>query len=226
MNLLLIDDEIALVNPRKIFLMNQGCSVDVAQNDQEAISYLTSNHYNCILLDVLLENTSGYDLCQEIKEISDAPIIFLSNLSDEESQKQGFRSGGDDYIDKQCSFDLFWLKVQKRVAVHSKDDLQAILNFDPLIINIKTRKVILQKQLITLTNLEFDILVLLASSPEKIFSIDEVYTQIWGMETLNQMQTVQVHISRLRNKLEKAFPRHCFLQTTWRKGYCFVPITI
>lgn len=225
MNLLLIDDEITLLNPRKKFLMDKGCFVDIAQNELQAISLLSENIYHCILLDVLLEETNGYDLCLRIKELSEAPIVFLSNLSDEESQKQGFLSGGDDYIEKQCSFDLFWLKLQKRIEVHTKDDQSAILNYDPLIINIKNRKVMLQKQIITLTNLEFDILVLLASSPEKIFSIDEVYTQIWGMDTLNQMQTVQVHISRLRCKLEKAFPRHCFLQTTWRKGYCFVPIS-
>lgn len=225
MKLLLIDDEEFLLEIRRTFLCNKGCVVDTARTASEAISKISASKYDGIVLDVLLEETSGFELCRQIKQLTNAPVIFLSNLSDEENQINGFLAGGDDYVHKLCSLDLFWLKVQKRVELHKADHNSTVLHFDPLVIDLKQRQVFLDHVALHLTNTEFDILVLLASDLNKVWSPSEVYYQVFGQDSLNQIHSIQVHVSRLRIKMEKAFSGHCFLETMWGKGYRFVPIS-
>lgn len=225
MKLLLIDDDKEFLSVRKAFLSTKGCLVDTAETAEKAIVLISANQYDCIVLDVLLEEISGFTLCTQIKKISEAPVIFLSNLSDEASQTQGFLSGGDDYIHKLCGLNLFWLKLRKRVELYKKEDSSSIMNFSPLVIDLKKRKVTLNGIEITLTNAEFDILSLIASAPNRLWTLTEIYTEVWGQDALDHIQTVQVHISRLRGKIEKAFPYHYFIETVWGKGYQFVPIS-
>lgn len=209
---------------RSEFLRRKGCSVDTAMTGNEAISYIKTapTPYDCILLDVMLSETTGFSLCQKVKQLTDAPVIFLSSLTDDESQIEGFLCGGVDYITKSAGFALFWTKVETWIKL-SKTQSE-VLDFRCFKLNLSLRKLFVEEEEIILTSLEFDILSELVQKPNKIFSVQEIYTHVWGDEMLDRGQTVQVRVSHMRRKIEKAFPHHYFIETVWGKGYKFIPM--
>lgn len=222
--LLLVDDELSILHTRKAFLEKQCNIVDAVQTATDALSLVRQHSYDGILLDVMLVETTGFSLCEDIKRLTDTPIIFLSSLTDSETQIKGFSSGGVDYITKDCSLDLFWIKVRTRLIIDKKRVEETTLSFPPLILNLKNRELTLDGKQINLTNTEFDILSLMCSKPYEVLGISDFYHHIWGY-TADDGHGIQVHMSRLRRKLEKAFPTHYFLETVWGKGYQFIPMT-
>lgn len=221
--ILLIDDEKDVLLSNQKFLTEKGMHVHIAQNALEAIKLLRKNKYDCIILDVLLEETSGFELCKTIKRITDSPVIFFSNLAEEEYQMKGFLSGGDDYIAKKWSHELFWLRLKARLNNYQKASSTKLLEYPPLSIDLIKRVVILKGEKLIMTASEFDILVLLAENPGKVFSLSDIFKEIWHQNDLKQPQTVQVHVSRMRHKLEAVAPNCHFIETVWGKGYKFNP---
>ncbi|MEG0542395.1 MAG: response regulator transcription factor [Angelakisella sp.] len=222
--ILLIDDEPDILKTRMAFLISKGNRVTTAQTAADALLCASKEDYDCIVLDVVLSETTGFCLCDELKDISHAPIVFLSSLTDVESQMQGFSKGGADYITKDCDLELFWAKIKTRIQIDQKSGGDTTLSSPPLLVDLKRRTVTLDSQEITLTTIEFDILALIASKPNYIWSVEEIYMQVWGDLPVYLGQTLQTHMSRLRRKLEKAFPRHYFIETVWGKGYQFTPM--
>lgn len=220
-SILMVDDEHPILKARAGFLMQQGCVVHCVTTADQAVGMVKVNPYDCILLDVMLSEITGFALCTALRELTDAPIIFLSSLTDDESQLEGFLSGGVDYITKNVSLPLFWTKIETRIRL-SHIGKQTLV-YPPLTIDLAARRVYLEKEEIIVTSLEFDILALIAEKPRQIFSVSAIYRAVWGAEPLEQGQTVQVHLSHMRRKLEKAFPRHYFIETVWGKGYQFIP---
>lgn len=220
-HILMVDDERLTLQLRSNFLKKKGCTVDSVTTAEEAIELVSASTYDCILLDVMLVESSGFALCKKLQALTNTPIIFLSSLTDEESQLEGFVSGGTDYITKCAGLPLFWAKIETRIKLSGTET--QYINYAPLTINLSARKAYISDNDILLTSLEFDILVLLARKPERVFSLSEIYIEVWGTEQWDQGQTVQVHVSHMRRKLEKAFPRHYFIETVWGKGYQFIP---
>lgn len=219
--ILMIDDDRSILKARAGFLMEKGCLVHAVTTAKEAIGMVKLTTYDCILLDVMLKETSGFSLCAQLRELTDAPVIFLSFLSDEESQLEGFLSGGVDYITKEAMLPLFWAKIETRIRLSLMG--KHTLTYPPLLIDLTTRRVYLDSLELIMTSLEFDIIALIAAKPREIFSVDDIYREVWGADPQFQGQTVQVHMSRMRRKLEKAFSRHDFIETVWGKGYQFIP---
>lgn len=226
-NVLVIDDDKDVLMVIKRYLEKQGCFVFCATTGEKGIQILLKETIDCIVLDVLLENENGFDICRQIKKITAIPIIFLTNLGNEDDLKIGFLSGGDDYITKPFSMMELYLRIQARIRqYHHSGVQQETLSFAPLLINLNARVVTVSGIKITLTASEFDILVLLANSPQTIFAISEIYQAVWKMPDMDNAHTVQVHIANLRKKMDAAYPAHHFVQTVWGKGYQFSPISI
>lgn len=220
--ILMIDDEPKQLQAHQFFLKTHDCLTDLVSTATEALDLLSKNIYDLILLDAKMPDTDGYLLCSKIKSLTKTPIIFLSNYSQEQDQLLGFYHGGSDYISKDTSLELFWARVS--ACLIPKDSLDAVLQFPPLVLDRKRQRAFIDHTDLLLTQTEFLLLACLASVPGKIWSVQSLYREIWGDQGEINPVLVQVHISRMRNKLEKAFPRHDFIETAWGKGYLFIPI--
>lgn len=221
--ILIIDDDKDVLFAAEQYLQKNNEDVFTATGGSQGLRVLKQETIDCIVLDVLLKGESGFDLCRKIRSFSSVPIVFLTNLSSQEDLKNGFLMGADDYITKPFSLEELYLRIQARIRQYYQiPSRQKILNFFPLRINLDARTIQIQDNRVPLTMSEFDILVLLAQTPEHVYTISEIYQRVWKMPDMNSTNTVQVHIANLRKKLEEAWADHMFIQTVWGKGYKFV----
>ncbi|MBQ8589040.1 MAG: response regulator transcription factor [Firmicutes bacterium] len=219
-SILMIDDQPEQLASHTQFLKEKGCSVTVASSVQAAFDKLHQSSYDLILLDVKMPKVSGLDCCRALRNVSSAPVLFLSNYSEDNDQVRGFSAGGYDYISKECSLELFWARLRR--CFQPKDQANTLRYYPPMTLDLERQKVTLGQKTVLLTPTEFSLLILLSSRPGKIWTINEIYREIWGAEGPVNITMVQMHLSRMRRKLEEAFPQHEFVVTVWGKGYQFV----
>lgn len=220
--MLLVDDEPDELARWSSILRAHGCVAETACSGEQALRLAAERPYDCMLLDVLLPGEDGFSLCRKLQETTRAPIIFLSCLTDADKQIKGFSSGGADYITKDTPADLFWAKVKARVKLEATDRVQ--LRFGPLLLDLAGRRALMEETPLELTSTEFELLWMLSEDMKHIFALEELHRAVWGAQPWDGGQTVQVHMSRLRRKLEKAWEPHCFIEAVWGQGYRFVPI--
>lgn len=219
-SVLLVDDEEEELLRWREVLTAHGCKVGTAYSGESALLLAEQSHYDCVVLDVNLGDQCGFDLCAALIAATGAPVIFLSSLDDSESQTKGFLSGGIDYITKDATKELFWLKIEARIkmAISGKTELSD----GKLRLNLKERKVFWQDQEVALTAVEFELLLLLMQSPGEVFTPARLYEVIWGTKQWDGGQGIQLHLSLLGRKLVNICPQHNFIETVWGKGYRFV----
>lgn len=220
-SILLVDDS---EEDRRRFaqlLENKGCRVQTADSGEAALDAAACGQFDCVVLDVQLGEARGFDLCQDLREATDAPVIYLSTLSDSDSQLQGFLSGGIDYITKDTASELFWLKVETRIAMARAS--HAELSMSGLRLDLKHRRVFWQQREVFLTTVEFDLLCLLMRTPGVVYTPSRLYELVWGTKQSSDGQLVQLHMSGLWRKLENACPGQGFIETVWGTGYRFSP---
>ncbi len=224
--LLFVDDDRSLLQINETYFRQRGYQIYAAEDQTSALSLARKHHIDCVVLDILLPNgQSGYEICSQLKEISGAPIVFLTSLTEQEFLYQGFASGGDDYLTKPYDLRELLLRIEARIRQSSgRVSRGEQLRFPPLVIDLDGRRVFIHEKPVSLTGNEFDILALLAGTPEQVFSADEIYRGVWKLPDLDSTHTVQVHVARMRRKLELAYPKHKFIQTAWGKGYLFIPV--
>lgn len=208
--ILVVDDEVDLCEILRFNLEAEGFEVDTAPSAEEARRLLSSAHC-LILLDVMLEHTSGFDLARRLRaEGNEVPIIFLTALTSESDQLKGFGLGADDYITKPFSFKTVLARVQavlKRTQSVSAEPRQEgspsqrQLTFQGLTLDMENALATLNGAPLSLTRKEFDILALLLSKPGRFFSREEILSRVWGDETFVSDRSVDVHITRLRKKI-------------------------
>lgn len=219
--ILLVDDDPADCTVWPDILRSHGCIVYVANNGEEALRLAAENYCDCVLLDVMISGEDGFSICEKLHGLMDTPIIFLSNLTESDKQLEGFAVGGIDYITKDTPADLFWAKVETRVRMARSELTQ--LQYGPLLLDLTRRKVMIDEKELPFTSIEFDILCRLSESTGHIFTPEEIYGMIWGSQPWDGGKLVQMHMSRIRRKLEKAWEGHRFIETVWGQGYRFVP---
>lgn len=221
-HLLFVDDDKELLKINRIYFERRNYAVSIAENQIKAQEILLNQPVDCIILDILMPKMDGYQLCRWMKSNSTAPIIFLTSLTEKECMYRGFDLGGDDYMTKPYELKELECRIHARIS-QSKGFLQHgdSLVFPPLTLDVAGRKALIDNQGIGLTAYEFDILLLLARSPGKVFSLAEIYREIWKMPDLNSAQTVRVHLARMRHKLEEACPNRRFIELAWGKGFLF-----
>lgn len=218
--ILLVDDEPADRTAWSHILKSHGCIVELADNGEEALRLAGDGLYDCVLLDVMIPGEDGFSICERLRKLMDAPVIFLSSLTEPDKQLEGFAAGGIDYITKDMPAELFWAKVETHIRLAGSERTQ--LFYGPLLLDITRHRGLVDRKELDLTPVEFDILCRLSEQAGRVFTPEEIYRMIWGGQLWDGGQMVQTHMSQLRRKLEKACESHCFIETEWGQGYRFV----
>lgn len=218
--ILLVDDDPDILEVNRVLLSNEGYEVSTAMTISQTLEKVATNSYDCIVLDIMLPDGSAYDLPAKLRVYTKSPIIFLSARDQLEDKITGFRVGGDDYMTKPYSLQ----ELSARISAHIRRNMTSdglLMEFPPLTINLKTREVTLNNHVVLLTNREFDILRLLAETPNVIVPFTRIYSLVWGDDGMCDNHLVMVNISYLRKKMEKAAPDIQFVKTEWGSGYSF-----
>ena len=222
---LVVDDEKLIVKGIRFSLEQDGMDVDCAYDGQEALDLIQKNEYDVVLLDVMLPVLTGFEVCQQVREFSDVPIIMLTAKGDDMDKILGLEYGADDYITK--PFNILEVKarikaiIRRSNAGHSHDENPKLLTYDVLKVDCDSRRAYIDEKEVNLTAKEFDLLELLMIHPNKVYSREELLNTVWGYDYPGDVRTVDVHIRRLREKIENKPSDPKYIHTKWGVGYYF-----
>ncbi|MFC7785771.1 response regulator transcription factor [Rossellomorea sp. GCM10028870] len=222
---LLVDDEENIVDVCARYLMRDGYEVSTASNGIEAIQRYHTFQPDIVILDIMMPEMDGWQAAEKIREDSDTPIIMLTALGQEKDRIYGLTIGADDYVTKPFSPRELLLRVKnvlRRTNTTPKREAQReVLKWKDLLIDRDKRKVVAAGKEIDMTVKEFDLLTLLAEHPSQVFSKSQLLETLWGYEYLGDANTINVHIRRLREKIEEDPSEPQWIKTVWGIGYKF-----
>lgn len=223
--ILVVDDEKLIVKGIKFSLMQDDYTVDCAYDGQEALDMAKKTEYDVVLLDVMLPELSGFEVCQAIREFSNMPIIMLTAKGDDMDKILGLEYGADDYITK--PFNILEVKARIKAIIRRSsrkevvEEKAQIIESSGLKVDCESRRVYTDDKEVNLTAKEFDLLKLLISNPNKVYSRESLLKKVWGYDYPGDVRTVDVHIRRLREKIEKDSGEPEYIHTKWGVGYYF-----
>lgn len=223
--ILVVDDEKLIVKGLRFSLEQDDMKVDCAYDGEEALSLAKENSYDIILLDVMLPKMDGFQVCQHIREFSDVPIIMLTAKGEDMDKILGLEYGADDYITK--PFNILEVKARIKAIIRRAGKKPEVQSDDKRLvkgdmkIDCESRRVVIGTKEINLTAKEFDLLELLAMNPNKVYSRENLLNIVWGYEYPGDARTVDVHIRRLREKIETNPSDPKYVHTKWGVGYYF-----
>lgn len=227
-NILVVDDEERIRRLLRMYLEKEGFSIDEAEDGETALSKALEHDYDLLLLDVMLPGIDGTEVCARLRQSKSTPVIMLTAKGEEANRVQGFEVGADDYVVKPFSPRevIYRVKATLRrssaTAYLAKDRLNTSNNivFPHLVIEHDAHRVTAGGQEVALTPKEYELLHYLASSPDKVFSREELLKDVWNYEFFGDLRTVDTHVKRLREKLNKVSPEAASMITTvWGVGY-------
>ena len=222
---LVVDDEKLIVKGIRFSLEQDGMQVDCAYDGEEALAYAKENTYDIILLDVMLPKMNGFEVCQQIREFSDVPIIMLTAKGDDMDKILGLEYGADDYITK--PFNILEVKARIKAIIRrtskrtEEKESPKIAERGEMRLELDSRRVYISGREINLTAKEFEVLELLIQNPGKVYSRENLLRLIWGNDYPGDVRTVDVHIRRLREKIEEVPGDPVYVKTKWGVGYYF-----
>ena len=223
---LVVDDEKLIVKGIRFSLEQDGIEVDCAYDGEEALEAAKKKEYDVVLLDVMLPKFSGFEVCQQIREFSMMPIIMLTAKGDDMDKILGLEYGADDYITK--PFNILEVKARIKAIIRrsSKNTTTSgaetkTVTFGEMKIDCENRRVYILGKEVNLTAKEFDLLELLVFNPNKVYSRENLLNIVWGYDYPGDVRTVDVHIRRLREKIESNPSEPKFIHTKWGVGYFF-----
>jgi DNA-binding response OmpR family regulator len=226
-HILLVDDEIGILDMLEIILKKEGFqNIKKAQSGREALEMIRCFDPQLIVLDIMLPDISGLELCMELRKETDVPVLFLTAKTSEYDKLTGFAMGGDDYITKPFNplEVIARIKVQLRhQRIHSRTENGNILEFEDFSINKDSCEVIRDKKALEFTALEFSLLLYFAEHPNRIFTAAQLYENVWGQMNLGDEKTVVMHISKIRKKIEPKTNKPKYIHNIRGLGYKFVP---
>lgn len=223
---LVVDDEKLIVKGIRFSLEQDGMEVDCAYDGEEALEYASNNKYDMILLDVMLPKLTGFEVCQQIREFSNVPIIMLTAKGDDMDKILGLEYGADDYITK--PFNILEVKARIKAIMRRTDPKKAPSDAKKEIVSGEVRldcsgrRCFIENKEIGLTAKEFEVLEFLMLNPNKVYSRDELLKTVWGSDYPGDVRTVDVHIRRLREKVEANPSEPKYVHTKWGVGYYFL----
>ena len=222
---LVVDDEKLIVKGIRFSLEQDGMEVDCAYDGQVALDKAMATAYDMILLDVMLPKMDGFEVCQRIREFSNMPIVMLTAKGDDMDKILGLEYGADDYITK--PFNILEVKARIKAIMRrttpqvvKEQKMTEIVSGD-FTINTENRRLFILEREINVTSKEFDMLLLLVTNPGKVYSRDELLRTIWGEDYPGDARTVDVHIRRLREKIEPNASEPKYVHTKWGVGYYY-----
>ena len=222
---LVVDDEKLIVKGIKFSLEQDGMEVDCAYDGEEALEYARKNEYDIVLLDLMLPKIDGINVCQQIREFSDMPIIMLTAKGDDMDKIMGLEYGADDYIT--MPFNILEVKARMKVIMRrtgknaKKAEQSRYIESGDLKMDKDGRRLYICGKEVNLTAKEFDVLELLVLNPNKVYGRDDLLNIIWGYDYPGDARTVDVHIRRLREKIEEVPSEPKYVHTKWGVGYYY-----
>jgi DNA-binding response OmpR family regulator len=230
--ILIIEDEEGIVHLLKLYLRDAGYDVTAAHDGADGLALHAREHPDLVILDIMLPAIDGFEVCRRIRSWSKTPILMLTARGDLEDRISGLDLGADDYLVK--PFSPRELLSRVRAILRRTDDREtagmqvapgvkspkAVLRFPGLSIDLPGRRVEVNGSEVPLTPTEFDLLALLAQSPDRVFTREILMNKVWGYDYLGDGHTIDVHISALRKKIEVG-PEQRYIKTVWRVGYKF-----
>lgn len=224
MKILVVDDEKLLVKGIRFNLENEGYRVETAYDGAAAVELARSGEFDLIVLDLMMPVLSGSEACMKIREFSDVPIIMLTARSEDADKLMGFACGADDYVTK--PFNILELKARIRALLRrscggTKERSVTVITEGDVSLDTEQRVAIRHGKRIDLTAKEYDLMELLIKNPRRVFSRESLMNQVWGYSYAGDYRTVDVHIRRLREKLEADPAEPVYIITKWGVGYYF-----
>lgn len=222
---LVVDDEKLIVKGIRFSLEQDGMEVDCVYDGEEALEAAKNKKYDVILLDVMLPKLTGFEVCVQIREFSNVPIIMLTAKGDDIDKILGLEYGADDYITK--PFNILEVKARIKAIMRrsgqksGKEEAVKVVEFGDLKVDCESRRVYTQEKEVNLTAKEFDLLELLMFNPNKVYSRESLLNTVWGYDYPGDARTVDVHIRRLREKIEHNPSEPKYIHTKWGVGYFF-----
>lgn len=224
--ILIVEDEISIAELEKDYLELSDYEVDIASDGETGESMALKGDYVLCILDVMLPGKDGFEICKAIRKEKNIPIIMVSAKRDDIDKIRGLGLGADDYITKPFSPSELVARVKAHLArydrlVASTVPQNDVLEIRGLKIDKTARRVFVNNEEKVFTTKEFDLLLFLASNPNKVFSKDELFRNIWDMESIGDIATVTVHIKKIRKKIEYDTSKPQYIETIWGVGYRF-----
>ena len=222
---LVVDDEKLIVKGVRFSLEQDGMEVDCAYDGEEALEKIQNNEYDIVLLDIMLPKLDGFQVCQQVREFSEVPILMLTAKGDDMDKILGLEYGADDYITK--PFNILEVKARikaitrrtSKAAQQKKND--SIIKASDMTLDTDSKRLHIGDKEINLASKEFDVLELLVKNPDKVYSREKLLGLVWGSQYPGDVRTVDVHIRRLREKIESNPSEPKYVHTKWGVGYYF-----
>ena len=222
--ILIVDDDKDIINLLTDILNDEGYIVEKAYNGTGALQCVRNNHYDLIILDIMLPDMDGLEICKKVRDEVEAPILFLTAKNKNIDKIVGYEIGADDYVTKPFDDNVLLanikahLRRQKRIKELPGNN-RAVIKFKGIEINKNSFEVIIQDNKIELSTREFQILKYLMENPNRVLTREEIYDSVWGYEEFGDINTVTVHIKKLREKVDK---NDRYIKTVWGVGYKFI----
>ncbi|MFQ9511512.1 MAG: response regulator transcription factor [Lachnospiraceae bacterium] len=224
--ILIIEDDQSIAAIERDYLLINDFEADIAANGMEGLELAKKKNYDLIILDLMLPEVSGFQVCRILRDAMDIPIILVTALQEDIDKVRGFGLGADAYITKPFSPSVLVAEVKANIAQYKRlknldDDGASNLEVGPIRIATDSRRVFVSGKELKLKNKEYELLLFFVTNPDIVFSKETLYERIWGYESMGDSATVAVHINRLRDKIEEDSSQPRYIQTVWGAGYRF-----
>lgn len=223
--ILLIEDDISIAELQRDYLEINKFRVDIQHSGEEGLQKALQEHYDLIILDIMLPGVNGFEICKQIRAVKNIPILFVSAKKEDIDKIRGLGLGADDYITKPFSPSELVARVKAHLERYErlagKQTQTSTIFVHGITIDKSARKVYIDGEETPFTTKEFDLLVFLLMHPNQVLSKEQLYEKIWGLESAADVSTVTVHIRKIRGKIEGDPAQPKFLETVWGAGYRF-----
>ena len=224
--ILIVEDEQAIAELERDYLELSGFEVEVANDGQTGLHKSLTENYDLIILDLMLPQVDGFEICRQVRAEKNTPIIMVSAKKDDIDKIRGLGLGADDYMTKPFSPSELVARVKAHMAryerlVGSAVEENKVIEIRGIKIDTTARRVWINGEEKTFTTKEFDLLTFLASHPNHVYTKDELFSEIWDMESIGDIATVTVHIKKIREKIEFDTSKPQYIETIWGVGYRF-----
>lgn len=222
--ILIIEDDELIAELERDYLLSEGLDADIAGGGPEGLVKFRENEYAAVLLDLMLPGKNGFEICREIRQESDIPILLVTAKKEDIDKIRGLGLGADDYVVKPFSPPELVARVKAHMKIHhdlKAEQKEKEIRAGNLRICPESYKAYKNGELLELTGREFELLAFFASHPNIVFSRERLFDSIWGMEAVGDMSTVTVHVNKLRDKIEDDPSEPQYIKTVWGVGYRF-----
>lgn len=224
--ILIVEDEASIAELEKDYLELSGFEVVIANNGTDGLGLALSENFDLFILDLMLPGVDGFEICKQIRDVKDTPVLMVSAKKDDIDKIRGLGLGADDYITKPFSPSELVARVKAHLAryerlINSGTAKNDIFEIRGLKIDKTARRVFVNNEEKSFTSKEFDLLTFLAENPNRVFTKEELFREIWDMESIGDIATVTVHIKKIREKIEFNSQKPQYIETIWGVGYRF-----